>query len=131
ELPEVNLSFNSSPDATVTYHDPCRLGRLAGIYEAPRQLLEIIPGTRLVEMERNRDNALCCGTSAWMECTNCSKAMQTVRLQEAMQTGARTLVTTCPKCQIHFQCAQSNMETDLKVVDLYTYLKEKMVLSGA
>jgi Fe-S oxidoreductase len=131
ELPEVNLSFNSSPDATVTYHDPCRLGRLAGIYEAPRQILEIIPGTRLVEMERNRDNALCCGTSAWMECTNCSKAMQMIRLQEAMQTGAQTLVTTCPKCQIHFQCAQSNMKTDLKVADLYTYLREKIVLSGA
>ena len=131
ELPEVNLSFNSSADATVTYHDPCRLGRLAGIYEAPRQLLEIIPGTRLVEMERNRDNALCCGTSAWMECTNCSKAIQMTRLLEAMQTGAQTLVTTCPKCQIHFQCARNNMETDLKIADLYTYLREKMVLSGA
>jgi Fe-S oxidoreductase len=126
ELPKMNLSFNSSPDATVTYHDPCRLGRLAGIYEAPRQLLEIIPGTRLVEMERNRDNALCCGTSAWMECTNCSKAMQMIRLQEAMQTGAQTLVTTCPKCQIHFQCAQNNMEIDLKVVDLYTYLRDNI-----
>jgi Fe-S oxidoreductase len=110
ELPKMNLSFNSSPDATVTYHDPCRLGRLAGIYEAPRQLLEIIPGTRLVEME----------------CTNCSKAMQMIRLQEAMQTGAQTLVTTCPKCQIHFQCAQNNMETDLKVVDLYTYLRDNI-----
>ena len=131
ELPDVNLSFNSSPDATVTYHDPCRLGRLAGIYEAPRQLLEIIPGTRLVEMERNRDNALCCGTSAWMECSSCSKAMQSTRLQEASQTGAQTLITACPKCQIHFKCAQSNIETDLKITDLYTYLREKMVLSGS
>ncbi len=122
ELPKINLSFNSASDATVTYHDPCRLGRLAGIYEAPRQLLELIPDIRLVEMERNRENALCCGTSAWMECSNCSKAIQNTRLLEAMQTGAQTLVTTCPKCQIHFQCAQSGSESDFTVADLYTYL---------
>ena len=122
ELPKINLSFNSASDATVTYHDPCRLGRLAGIYEAPRQLLELIPDIQLVEMERNRENALCCGTSAWMECSNCSKAIQNTRLLEAMQTGAQTLVTTCPKCQIHFQCAQSGSESDFTVADLYTYL---------
>ena len=122
ELPKVNPTFNSVSDTTVTYHDPCRLGRLSGIYEAPRQLLEIIPGIQLVEMERNRDNAFCCGTIAWMECSSCSKAMQNTRLQEAQQTGAQTLITACPKCRIHFHCALSNMETDLKVVDLYTYL---------
>ena len=126
KLPEVNLSFNSSPDTTVTYHDPCRLGRLAGIYEAPRQLLQLIPDTRLIEMERNRENALCCGTIAWMECSSCSKAMQSTRLQEAKQTGAHTLITVCPKCQIHFQCAQSNSESDLRVADLYTYLTEHL-----
>ena len=40
-----------------------------------------------------------------MKCTGCSKAMQTERLQEAMDTGARTLVTACPKCEIHLSCA--------------------------
>jgi Fe-S oxidoreductase len=131
ELPKINLSFNSASDATVTYHDPCRLGRLAGIYEAPRQLLQLIPDIRLVEMERNRENALCCGTSAWMECSNCSKAIQNTRLLEAMQTGAQTLVTTCPKCQIHFQCAQSGSESNFTVADLYTYLYKHLDGAGA
>jgi Fe-S oxidoreductase len=126
QLPQADLFFQSSSGDEITYHDPCRLGRLAGIYEAPRQLLQLIPDTRLIEMERNRENALCCGTIAWMECSNCSKAMQSTRLQEAKQTGAQTLITACPKCQIHFRCAQNNSENDLKVVDLYTYLRDRI-----
>ena len=126
ELPQTGLTFKSSSAETVTYHDPCRLGRLAGIYDAPRRLLQLLPETRLVEMERNRENALCCGTSAWMECASHSKAIQTERMQEAAQTGAQTLITACPKCQIHFNCTQSDTHINLKVIDIYTYLKERL-----
>ncbi len=126
ELPGTELSFQPSSSEAVTYHDPCRLGRLAGVFEAPRQLLQLLPGIQLVEMERNRENALCCGTSAWMECSSHSKAIQTERMQEAAQTGAQTLITACPKCQIHFTCAQSGTESNLKVIDLYTHLKESL-----
>jgi Fe-S oxidoreductase len=52
--------------------------------------------------------------------------MQVDRLQEAMQTGAKTLITACPKCQIHLTCAQSNTDLDLKVTDLYTYISEHL-----
>ena len=126
ELPRTGLTFQPSSSGSVTYHDPCRLGRLAGIYEPPRQLLQFLPEVQLVEMERSRENALCCGTSAWMECSSFSKAIQTERIQEAIQTGAQTLITTCPKCQIHFKCAQSNLDSDLKIVDIYTYLAEHL-----
>ena len=126
DLPGSGLSFQAFSSKAVTYHDPCRLGRLAGIFEAPRQLLQLLPDTQLVEMERNRENALCCGTSAWMECSCHSKAIQSERMQEAIQTGAQTLITSCPKCQIHFTCAQSGSDTNLQVRDLYTYLKERL-----
>ena len=62
-----------------------------------------------------------------MECSNCSKAMQVERLQEAIQTGAKTLVTACPKCQIHLTCAQSGTDLDLKVVDIYARLAEQLM----
>jgi len=126
ELPDAGLIFQPSAAGPITYHDPCRLGRLAGIYEPPRQLLESLPNTDLVEMERNRQNALCCGTSAWMECSSYSKAIQVERMQEAVQTGAQTLITACPKCQIHLTCAQSGTLSDLKVIDLYTYLRQRL-----
>lgn len=126
ELPNAGLSFQTTSQETVTYHDPCRLGRLAGIYQPPRQLLEWLPQTRLVEMERSRENALCCGTSAWMECASYSKAIQVERMQEAVQTGAQTLITACPKCQIHFSCALGGMESDVGITDLYTYLNRRL-----
>ncbi|UCF57484.1 MAG: (Fe-S)-binding protein [Deltaproteobacteria bacterium] len=126
ELPGSGLSFEPSKDGTVTFQDPCRLGRWAGLYEPPRQLLQLIPETQLVEMERNRQNALCCGTSAWMECSNCSKEMQVERLQEAIKAGAQILITACPKCQIHLTCAQSGTDLNLKVIDLYAYLEDRL-----
>jgi Fe-S oxidoreductase len=122
ELPAAGLSFKPSPMGAITYQDPCRLGRWAGVYDPPRELLQIVPGSTLVEMERNRENSLCCGTTAWMECSGCSKAMQVERLDEAIQTGAEALITACPKCKIHLTCAQSNTDLNLEIIDLYAYL---------
>jgi heterodisulfide reductase subunit D len=89
----------------VTYHDPCRLGRHLGIYEPPRNVIEAIPGAELVEMNRNREESLCCGTSAFTNCDSYSKQIRVERLLEAKSTGADVLITSCPKCQIHFKCA--------------------------
>ncbi|MDY6973527.1 MAG: (Fe-S)-binding protein [Thermodesulfobacteriota bacterium] len=103
---------------TVTYHDPCRLGRLAGIYDAPRKIMEAIPGLDLIEMTRSRENGVCCGTSGWINCTSSSNLIRKDRLSEASDTGAEVLVTACPKCQIHFRCAKSAFELDIEITDL-------------
>jgi len=126
KLPDAGLSFRPFSNGIITYQDPCRLGRLTGNYDLPRQLLQSIPETKLVEMSRSKENALCCGTSAWMECTNCSKLTRTERLQEALQTGAKTLITACPKCQIHLTCALSNSELELSIKDLYSFILEQL-----
>jgi len=101
----------SDLSADITYQDPCRLGRYLGIYDQPRQVMSAIPGVNLKEMERNRRGAMCCGTTNWMNCDATSKQMQLARLTEAKATGAKTLVTACPKCQIHFRCSECGDES--------------------
>ncbi|MFC2036228.1 (Fe-S)-binding protein [Chloroflexota bacterium] len=98
------LNFRRSA-RKVTYHDPCKLGRFSGIYDEPRELIESIRGVELMEMGRNRNSALCCGTQAWINCGTVNKQIQVERLREAHSTGAEVLITSCPKCQIHLKCA--------------------------
>lgn len=102
-----NIKFNGKFGRKVSFQDPCRLGRHMGVYDAPRRVLTSIPGVELVEMEHNREGAMCCGVSAWMGCGRHSKQMQIERLAEAKRTTADLLVTACPKCQIHLNCALS------------------------
>ena len=89
----------------VTYQDPCRLGRHLGVYEAPRRVLESIPGIELVEMRHSGGESICCGTSAFTNCDSCSNMLRMERLSESAETGAKLLITACPKCQTHFRCA--------------------------
>jgi heterodisulfide reductase subunit D len=89
----------------VTFHDPCRLGRHLGVYDAPRAALAAVPGVELAEMRRNRARAACCAGSSWSSCDRYAKALQVERLEEARATGAEVLLTACPKCQIHLRCA--------------------------
>lgn len=98
----------------ITYQDPCRLGRFSEIYEEPRKVITAIDGIELREMERNRKSAICCGTCGWMGCGTYSKQIQIARLKEAKNTGADLLITSCPKCMIHFKCAQSDKDVDKK-----------------
>ncbi len=84
----------------VTYQDPCYLGRLQGVYDAPRRLLAEAARLRLVEMDRSRDLAACCGGApATAGVTpNTATAMAGRRVEDARRTGAGTLVTACPHC---------------------------------
>jgi len=108
----------------VTYHDPCRLGRHLGIYDPPRDVMRAIPGIELVEMEKSKEESLCCGTSSFTNCDSCSKQIRIERLLEAKATGADILITTCPKCQIHFRCAMVNKgeekgpDIEIEVMDM-------------
>ncbi len=84
---------------TVTYHDPCYLGRHQGVFEPPRRLLEL-SGLTLVEMANNRAQSLCCGGGGgrmWME-TDPLERPGSRRVSEAAGTGADLLATACPYC---------------------------------
>jgi len=93
---------------TVTFQDACRLGRHLGIYDEPRKALSAIPELNFVEMQRSRHRAICCGVSAWMNCNTYSKSIQLARLREAKETSADIFVLSCPKCEIHFNCAMKD-----------------------
>jgi heterodisulfide reductase subunit D len=106
---EGKLTFKNF-NKKVTYQDPCRLGRHMGIYEEPRKLLESVPKLELVEMNKNRENAICCGTNAWLNCDIFSKKMQRNKLSNAEENGAEILTVACPKCEIHLRCAMNEFK---------------------
>jgi len=121
KLPEARLRSRDGT-LTVSFQDPCRLGRHMGVYDAPRQVLAALPGLELAEMPRSGREAECCGTSRWMECGPVNKRNQLERLEGARSVGAEVLVTSCPKCKIHFRCTQSERggEPNIEVEDLAT-----------
>jgi len=87
-------------DRIVTFHDPCYLGRHNGIYEAPRRILQSIPGLKLVEMPNNKESSLCCGGGgggAWRS-HPLEQRFGVLRVREALSTGAEVIATACPYC---------------------------------
>ena len=96
-----DIKLKKKINRKVTYHDPCHLGRYTGVYNAPRSILEAIPGIELVEMPRNRANAFCCGAGAGVRTAypEFARWVADERVREAESTGADTLVTACPFCE--------------------------------
>jgi len=110
----------------VTLHDSCRLGRHMGVYDAPRKAIG--GAGEVVEMRHNRENSLCCGVSSMLNCNDHTKALRILRMQEAVDTGAGTVITTCPKCLAHLNCLRSEEGAPEypEVVDLTVFLSERL-----
>jgi heterodisulfide reductase subunit D len=87
-------------NTTVTYHDPCDLGRNSGVFEEPREVLNAIPGLNLVELPMNRQLSVCCGGGGNLEMTNpeLSGKIAQMKLDSIENTGADTVVTACQQC---------------------------------
>lgn len=127
-----NIRLPQESEIKVTYHDACRLGRLGGkLYDAPRELIKQIPGVELLEMENIKDDASCCGVSAFNGCNEFTRTIRENRINEAINTGADYLIVPCPKCLTHFNCYLNepslniNDETvkkRIKVVDLASFI---------
>jgi Fe-S oxidoreductase len=146
-IKEGKIQFNKAVKANVTYHDPCNLGRLSedwyhwqgqrlrngilepekiwrrgdkGVYEPPREILKQIPGINLVEMERTRDNAFCCGGGAGVKNTYKEYALETARerFEEVKGTGAEMIVTCCPACKDMLNSAASAGDNPARTYDI-------------
>jgi Fe-S oxidoreductase len=111
------------PGRTYTYHDPCYLGRHNGVYDAPRQVLDGIPGLKRVEMEGHcRDRAFCCGGGGLMLFYEPQEEqrMGVVRVEMAKAAGADVIVTACPYCLTNLEDAikVAGLEGQMEAIDL-------------
>ena len=125
------LQWKRRLDYKVTFHDPCYLGRHNGEYDAPRTLINAIPGIELVEMGRCRENAYCCGGGGggmWLDGFNrdhVSERLSERRVREAAATGADVLVVCCPYEVSRFEdAAKSTGNPGLRVCDIVELIDE-------
>jgi Fe-S oxidoreductase len=120
------LKLTKKVNKTVTYHDPCYLGRHSQIFEEPRKLIRSIPGVTLVEIENNRQDSDCCGMGGgrmWMEPPEdllSSQAIAERRVLQALETSAEILLTACPFCNITLNDVVKSLEKEetIKVMDI-------------
>ncbi|MBD3197582.1 MAG: hypothetical protein GF317_21185 [Candidatus Lokiarchaeota archaeon] len=108
----------------ITFHDPCRLSRFlsnTNIMDQIRAILNHLTeiGLEFYEMKHNKENSLCCGVSSWTNCNERSKALRYKRLSEANNV-ASLMLTSCPKCIIHFRCLKDDYEefSSLEIMDI-------------
>ena len=123
-----DMNLKAEEDVTVTYHDPCRLGRQMEIYDGPRDLVTAVDGVELVEMEHHGEDALCCGVSSMMSCNEDSRALRVQRFDEVRATGADIMLTSCPKCVSHFECLkfEGDPKHDFEILDVVSFLARQV-----
>ena len=113
-LKPVTQSSNS-----LTYHDPCYLGRHNQIYEPPRELLEST-GVEVIEMPRNQERSFCCGAGGgrmWME-EKLGTRINMNRVEEAINTGAKEVAVACPFCRVMVSDGVTAKGSDTNVIDV-------------
>lgn len=135
-IKESRIKLTKTVPMTVTYHDPCHLGRranayvpgraIAGVYEPPREILKSIPGLELIEMYRIKEFAWCCGAGGGVKeaFPDFSSWTAGERIQEAASTGAEAIVSACPWCERNFADAMPENKKGMKVYDIIDLVYE-------
>ena len=128
---KIRLKPLEDPSKVYTYHDPCYLGRHNNIYDAPRELIDMIPGIKRIEMDQNcKDRSFCCGGGGLMLFYEPieEKRMGQVRVDMAKKAGANVMVTGCPFCMVNLEDAikTSGLESEMTAIDLVELIERHM-----
>ncbi len=110
---------DGTPAATVTYHDPCYIGRHNGVYTPPRELIDALPGVTLTEMPRHASRSFCCGAGGarmWME-EKLGQRINNNRTAEAVATGADKIAVGCPFCRVMLSDGLTTQQADGTAAD--------------
>ncbi|MDQ0218543.1 4Fe-4S dicluster domain-containing protein [Peribacillus cavernae] len=115
---------------TITFHDSCYLGRYNEVYDAPRDILKAIPGAEFVEMERNRENGMCCGAGGglmWME-EETGHRVNVARTEQALAVSPSVISSGCPYCltMITDGTKAKEVEEDVKTYDVAELLEKSI-----
>lgn len=112
----------------VTYHDPCDLGRGSREYEAPREIINAIPGIKLVELKNNKENCTCCGGGGNLEMidANLSKEIAGAKIRQILDTGAEAVITSCQQCVRTMKSYVRLNKIKLEVLDIVELVKKAL-----
>jgi Fe-S oxidoreductase len=130
---EGKLTPKNHVSETITYHDSCYLGRYNNVYDAPRSILKSIPGVKVVEPERKRETAMCCGAGGglmWME-ENTGTRINVARTEQLLETNVSTISTGCPYCltMIADGIKAKEAEDKVQTLDVVEILEKSLINS--
>lgn len=130
-IKEDKIKWEKTIDKTVTYHDPCHLGRHVGVYDAPRFVLEHIPGVKFVEMDRVKEFQRCCGAGGGVKAGLPDLALSVAesRVKDALDTNADILSSACPFCKRNLMDGRDSLKADIEVEDIIVLVAQALGLS--
>jgi Fe-S oxidoreductase len=127
-IAEGRLRLRNRVESMIAFHDPCYLGRHNGEYEAPRRVLEAVPGAQTVEMLQSREKSFCCGAGGglyWVE-DRVGQRTSHVRARQATDAGAQVVATACPFCMLMLEDAAAAIESPAQTMDVAEILERSL-----
>jgi Fe-S oxidoreductase len=126
-IDEGRIALHGFPQP-VTYHDPCDLGRTSGIYDAPRRIIEAIPGIQFVEVAESREMALCCGGGGDAEIADpeLTAAVGKRRIQQVQESGAKVVISACQQCDRTLAEAARKNRIRIRAMDIVQVVWQAM-----
>ncbi|MHC1587531.1 MAG: (Fe-S)-binding protein, partial [Candidatus Syntropharchaeia archaeon] len=128
-IEEEKLTFSKEIEKTITYQDPCFLGKQNEIFDEPRKIIEAIPGVKFIDFDRSRKRSLCCeggGGRMWVEATGEGERNAEIRVRDAVEMGAEIIATACPFCLLTLEDAvkTTGYEDKIQVRDIIELVSE-------